>query len=61
VLFEGRVFEAKWWTQTDSPEAALQGSPESPWSKLRDEELMKIMAKATAAPVPSAAASAPAP
>ncbi|WP_427133705.1 chitinase [Pseudarthrobacter sp. S9] len=48
VLFEGRVFEAKWWTQTDSPEAALQGSPESPWSKLRDEELLKIMATATA-------------
>jgi chitinase len=50
VLFEGRVFEAKWWTQTDSPEAALQGSPESPWSKLRDEELMKIIATAPASP-----------
>ncbi len=63
VLFEGRVFEAKWWTQTDSPEAALQGSPESPWSKLRDEELMKLMAPATATatPLPSATASAPAP
>ena len=63
VLFEGRVFEAKWWTQTDSPEAALQGSPESPWSKLRDEELMKLMAAATATatPLPSATESAPAP
>lgn len=50
VLFEGRVFEAKWWTQTDSPEAALQGAPESPWAKLRDEELLKIMATATAVP-----------
>ncbi|MEC5181937.1 chitinase [Arthrobacter sp. CG_A4] len=50
VLFEGRVFEAKWWTQTNSPEAALQGSPESPWSKLRDEELLKIMAAASASP-----------
>ncbi|MET1020665.1 MAG: carbohydrate-binding protein [Arthrobacter sp.] len=49
VLFEGRVFEAKWWTQTDSPEAALQGSPDSPWSKLRDEEMLKLM---TAAPTP---------
>lgn len=49
VFFEGRVFEAKWWTQTDSPEAALQGSPDSPWSKLRDEELLKIMAAATSA------------
>ncbi|MFF2030772.1 chitinase [Arthrobacter sp. NPDC058192] len=58
VLFEGRVFEAKWWTQTDSPEAALQGSMESPWSKLRDEELLKLMATPTAAP--TAAASAPA-
>ena len=52
VLFEGRVFEAKWWTQTDSPEAALQGSPESPWSKLRDEELLKLMTTATATPAP---------
>ncbi|MET1065800.1 MAG: carbohydrate-binding protein [Arthrobacter sp.] len=49
VLFEGRVFEAKWWTQTDSPEAALQGSPESPWSKLRDEEMLKLI---TATPTP---------
>lgn len=49
VFFEGRIFEAKWWTQTDSPEAGLQGSPDSPWSKLRDEELLKIMAAATAA------------
>ena len=50
MLFEGRVFEAKWWTQTDSPEAALQGSPESPWHKLRDEELLKYMATAPASP-----------
>jgi chitinase len=48
VLFEGRVFEAKWWNQTDSPEAALQGSPESPWSKLRDEELLKLLGTGTA-------------
>ncbi|MGY3318287.1 chitinase [Arthrobacter sp. TE12232] len=64
VLFEGRVFEAKWWTQTDSPEASLQGSPDSPWSKLRDEELLKIMAAKSAtpaSPAPSTTASAPAP
>ena len=53
VLFEARVFEAKWWTQTDSPEAALQGAPESPWTKLPDEELLKIMATATAIPTPT--------
>lgn len=50
VLFEGRIFEAKWWTQTDSPEASLQGSSESPWMKLPDEELLKIMGTATAPP-----------
>lgn len=53
VLFEGRVYEAKWWTQTDSPEAAQQGAPESPWAKLRDEELLKLMAAASAAATPS--------
>jgi chitinase len=53
VLFEGRVFEAKWWTQTDSPEAALQGSPDSPWNKLRDEELLKLIAIATAPASPT--------
>ena len=60
VLFEGRVYEAKWWTQTDSPEAAMQGAPESPWTKLRDEELLKLMATplaiptATPTPIPPA-------
>jgi chitinase len=53
VLFEGRVYEAKWWTQTDSPEAAQQGAPESPWAKLRDEELLKLMATPTATPTPT--------
>lgn len=53
VLFDGRVYEAKWWTQTDSPEAAQQGAPESPWAKLRDEELLKLMATASPAPAPS--------
>ena len=53
VLFEGRVYEAKWWTQTDSPEAAQQGAPESPWAKLRDEELLKLMTTASATPTPS--------
>ncbi len=64
VLFDGRVFEAKWWTQTDSPDASLQGSLESPWLKLPDEELLKIMATATAAAAPApptTTASAPAP
>ncbi len=49
VLFEGRVFEAKWWTQTDSPEARLQGAPDSPWTKLSDAELLELMAAVPAA------------
>ncbi|MET1064528.1 MAG: carbohydrate-binding protein [Arthrobacter sp.] len=53
VLFEGRVYEAKWWTQTNSPEAAQQGAPESPWAKLRDEELLKLIATPTATPKPT--------
>lgn len=56
VLFDGRVFDAKWWTQTDSPDAALQGSLESPWLKLPDTELLKIMATATAAAAPTTTA-----
>ncbi|MDI3242123.1 glycosyl hydrolase family 18 protein [Arthrobacter sp. AL08] len=53
VFFEGRVFEAKWWTQMNSPEAALQGGPESPWTKLSDEELLKLIAAATPSPTAS--------
>ncbi len=57
ILFEGRVFEAKWWTQTDSPEAALQGSPDSPWNKLTDAELAKLI-NGDASPSPASTASA---
>lgn len=64
VLFGGRVYEAKWWTQTDSPEAAMQGAPESPWTRLRDEELLKLMATApattSATTAPASPATAPA-
>jgi len=29
ILVEGRVYEAKWWSESDSPEAAVQGSDAS--------------------------------
>lgn len=59
VLFEGRVFEAKWWTQTDSPDAERKGSLESPWAKLPDAELLKIMATAAEAAPPAPTVTAP--
>jgi chitinase len=34
TLFDGSAFEAKWWTQGDSPEAAAQGAAGSPWVRL---------------------------
>ncbi|MHA7218916.1 chitinase [Arthrobacter sp. MDT1-48-3] len=43
ILVDGRVYEAKWWSQSDSPEAAVQGSDASPWQKLDDAALVKII------------------
>lgn len=42
VLFEGTPFEAKWWTQGDSPAAAAADSASSPWRAL---DVSKIQAK----------------
>ncbi|MGO4691313.1 chitinase [Glaciibacter sp. 2TAF33] len=44
VMFGGRILESKWWNQSDSPQAALEGSNSSPWMKLKDEEVTKILA-----------------
>ncbi|MFC3298071.1 glycosyl hydrolase family 18 [Arthrobacter agilis] len=43
ILVDGKVFEAKWWSQSDSPEAAVQGSDASPWQKLDDAAVLKIV------------------
>lgn len=43
ILVDGRVYEAKWWSQSDSPEAAVQGSDASPWEKLDDAALLKAI------------------
>jgi chitinase len=45
ILLGGDVFEAKWWTQGDSPEAAMQGSDGSPWNKLSSSELAELLKK----------------
>lgn len=43
VLFQGRVFEAKWWTEGDSPEAALQGAENTPWEMFSNEQVRKLL------------------
>lgn len=48
VMLGGRVFEAKWWVQAESPEASLEGSTGSAWQKVSNDELTKLLAtKAT--------------
>ncbi|RGE20073.1 glycosyl hydrolase family 18 [Leucobacter sp. wl10] len=44
VLFDGSGYEAKWWTQGDSPDAALVRPEESPWRSLTDEEVAAVIA-----------------
>lgn len=48
VMLGGRVFEAKWWVQTQSPEAALQGSADTAWMKLSNVDLAKLLASPAA-------------
>ncbi|GAA4381361.1 chitinase [Paeniglutamicibacter cryotolerans] len=46
VVLEGRIFEAKWWTQANSPQAALQGAPDSPWVQLTDAQVRLLVDQA---------------
>lgn len=45
VMFEGRIFEAKWWTRQDSPLAAMQGSPNSAWTMFSNTQVQEILAE----------------
>jgi chitinase len=45
ILFDGYAFESKWWTQANSPQAALDGAPDSPWIKLTPAQLQSPAAK----------------
>ncbi|MGJ4846563.1 chitinase [Leifsonia sp. Le1] len=49
VLFDGVPFEAKWWTQGDSPEAASANPDASPWAPLTQDEIDTILGGGTAA------------
>lgn len=50
IIFEGRIFEAKWWNRTQSPDAAVQGAADSPWSRLSNEQVKTILRDAAKTP-----------
>ena len=43
VLFDGVPFQAKWWTQGDSPEAASANPDSSPWAPLTQDEIDRLL------------------
>jgi chitinase len=46
VMFDETAYEAKWWTQGDSPQAAATGQDASPWRQLTDNEVREILGEA---------------
>lgn len=44
VMFDGRILEAKWWTRDESPLAALQGAPSSPWKLFTNAQVQEMLA-----------------
>ncbi len=42
VLFEGIAFEAKWWTQGDSPGASSTEPDNSPWLPLTEAQILEV-------------------
>jgi chitinase len=44
VLFDGTPYQAKWWTQGDSPAAASSGPDSSPWVPLTLAQIEKVEA-----------------
>ena len=50
ILFDGVPFQAKWWTQGDSPEAASSDPDTSPWTPLTQDEIDAVVAGSTATP-----------
>ncbi len=44
VLFDGVPYEAKWWTQGDSPEASTSNPDGSPWVPLTEKQIQAIVA-----------------
>lgn len=51
VLFEESLYQARWWTQGDSPEGAYSNPTASPWRALDAEEVRELVASGGVAPV----------
>lgn len=43
VLFNGVPYQAKWWTQGDSPAASSANQNSSPWEALTQEEVTQVL------------------
>lgn len=43
VMFDGVPFEAKWWTEGDSPEASSSDPDSSPWVPLTTVEIQEVL------------------
>lgn len=46
VLHEGVAYEAKWWTQGDSPDAGSADPGSSPWDPLDSQEIESLLGEA---------------
>jgi len=44
IMYAGLGFEAKWWTQGDSPEAVSTNPDASPWTPLTDDQISAVIA-----------------
>ncbi|TXK17063.1 chitinase [Homoserinibacter sp. GY 40078] len=49
ILYEGIAYQARWWNQTASPEVALASPGDSPWERLSDDEVTRLLADADSA------------
>ncbi|MCA9397949.1 hypothetical protein KC573_03900, partial [candidate division WWE3 bacterium] len=45
VLFDGVPYQAKWWTQGDSPAAATSNPDSSPWIPLTEQEINEVLSQ----------------
>jgi chitinase len=43
VLFNGVPYQAKWWTQGDSPAASTSNPDSSPWAVLTQEQIEEVV------------------
>jgi chitinase len=43
-MFQGLAFEAKWWTEGDSPEASSTEPDNSPWLALTEAQIRELLA-----------------